>query len=226
MYPEEQQTNKKINKTNSRTLINVSLIVFGVSIVVFTVIGALVMDNFSNLQQLEELSNMDEDNYKGQIDDRLRFIAMQDDDKVLLREQASSPLEQELSEPDEIMAFLNNESEEIKKSKFEEYNEQYKKKNAKDKLTQDNNSDDIPDNKEKVKNTALNLKVVIGNFSTKEEAQEELLLISSQFTAPPFIKFINGKYALQVASFKTPETAYEFANSLRQQGYSVRIIEE
>ena len=77
-----------------------------------------------------------------------------------------------------------------------------------------------------MKNSALNLKVVIGSFATKEAAQEELLLISSQFTAPPFIKFIDGKYVLQVASFKTPETAYEFANSLRQQGYSARIIEE
>jgi len=110
MYPEEQPR-KKTKKANSRTLINISLIVFGVSIVLFTVIGALVMDNFSNLQQLEDLSHMDEENYKGQIDDRLRFIAMQDDDKVLLRERETSPLEEELSEPDEIITFLNNESE-------------------------------------------------------------------------------------------------------------------
>lgn len=225
MYPEEQPR-KTHKKTNSRTLINLSLIVFGVSIIVFTAIGALVMDNFSNLQQLEDLSHMDEDNYKGQIDDRLRFIAMQDDDKVLLRERESSPIEEELSEPNEIIEFLNNESEEIKKSKFEEYNEQYKKKTSKDKLNAENLSDEIPYKKETVKNTALNLKVVIGSFATKEAAQEELLLISSQFTAPPFIKFIDGKYVLQVASFKTPETAYEFANSLRQQGYSARIIEE
>jgi len=225
MYPEEQPR-KKTKKANSRTLINISLIVFGVSIVLFTVIGALVMDNFSNLQQLEDLSHMDEENYKGQIDDRLRFIAMQDDDKVLLRERETSPLEEELSEPDEIITFLNNESEEIKKSKFEEYNELHKKKLKQDKLNEENNPNELPSTKETVKNSALNLKVVIGSFATKEAAQEELLLISSQFTAPPFIKLLNGKYVLQVASFKTPETAYEFANSLRQQGYSARIIEE
>ena len=225
MYSEPQSKTKK-QKTNSRTLINISLIVFGLSIVFFTVIGALVMDNFANLQQLEELSYMDEENYKGQIDDRIRFIAMQDDDKVLLREKESSAIDEEPAEPNEIIDFLNYENEEIKKSKFETYNEQHKKRIEENKLKTENISDEMPYKKETVKNTALNLKVVIGSFATKEAAQEELLLISSQFTAPPFIKFIDGKYALQVASFKTPETAYEFANSLRQQGYSARIIEE
>ena len=74
--------------------------------------------------------------------------------------------------------------------------------------------------------SAMHLKVVIGDFSTKEAALHELADISSQFSAPPFVKVINGSYVIQVASFKTPETAYEFVNSLRQQGFSARIIEE
>ena len=39
-------------------------------------------------------------------------------------------------------------------------------------------------------------------------------------------ELVNGRYAIQVAAFKTPDTAYEFVNSLRQQGYNARIIEE
>ena len=54
----------------------------------------------------------------------------------------------------------------------------------------------------------------------------KLLEISSQFSTPPFIKQVNNAYAIQVAAFKTPETAYEYVNSLRQQGFSARIIEE
>ena len=70
------------------------------------------------------------------------------------------------------------------------------------------------------------MKVVIGNYDTKEAAQAELENVRSQFSAPPFIRVVNGRYAIQVAAFKTPDTAYEFVNSLRQQGYNARIIEE
>ena len=70
------------------------------------------------------------------------------------------------------------------------------------------------------------MKVVIGNYATKEEAQEGLISIQNKFTEAPFIKVINGRYAIQVASFKTPATAHDFANSLRSQGHYVRIIEE
>ena len=219
------------NKEESkRNLINTSLAVFGISIVVFAVLGALIVDNFSNLQQVEELSAMEEDTYKGEIDDRLRFIAMQDDDSNAIREEESSDADAKPENQDGELVFYNNEA---KKNKFEEYNDKYKKKTDNDDDVNQNNQpdnidiDEIPFRKEAVVSpTNITMKVVIGSFDTREAAQEELLQVSSQFTAPPIIKYINGKYALQVAAFKTKETAYEFVNSLRHQGYNARIIEE
>ncbi len=223
---------KKVNakkNEDKRKLINISLVIFCISIVVFSVIGALIIDNFSSLQQVEDLSQMEEDDYKGEIDDRLRFIAMQDDDRLALREKETSEIEEDLNEPNAADEFFQN-GEEVKKTKFEEFNEKYHKRSVVDdadiKASDSSDLEEIPYKKPVTSSSPLNLKVVIGNFDTKEAAQEELLQISSQFTAPPFIKYVNGKYALQVASFKTPETAYEFVNSLRHQGYNARIIEE
>ena len=227
----DKQTDAKVME-NRRKIINLSLVVFAISIVVFTVIGALVIDNFSGLQQVEDLSVVEDDGYKGEIDDRLRFIAMQDDDKISLKGQEDfSENEEALTEPEEIAAFLENED--IKKTKFMEYNEKYRKKdlsendiNNKKADDEEKIIDDIPYKKEIPPVSPLNMKVVIGNYDTKEAAQAELENVRSQFSAPPFIRVVNGRYAIQVAAFKTPDTAYEFVNSLRQQGYNARIIEE
>lgn len=229
MKKNEIQSNKK--NENKRKIINLSLVVFAISIVVFTVIGALVLDNFSHLQQVEELTTVEDDTYKGEIDDRLRFIAMQDDDKISLKETEEIPAEEVVNEPEEIAAFLEND--EIKKTKFTEYNEKFRKKDSTEtdinntqNAEEEINLDDIPYKKEVPVVSPLNMKVVIGDFDSKEAAMAELEQVRSQFTAPPFIKVINGRYAIQVAAFKTPDTAYEFVNSLRQQGFSARIIEE
>ncbi len=229
MKKNEIQSNKK--NENKRKIINLSLVVFAISIVVFTVIGALVLDNFSHLQQVEELTTVEDDTYKGEIDDRLRFIAMQDDDKISLKETEEISAEEVVNEPEEIAAFLEND--EIKKTKFTEYNEKFRKKDSTEtdinntqNAEEEINLDDIPYKKEVPVVSPLNMKVVIGDFDSKEAAMAELEQVRSQFTAPPFIKVINGRYAIQVAAFKTPDTAYEFVNSLRQQGFSARIIEE
>lgn len=239
MRTKSKTTIKKADK--KRKLINLSLIVFFVSIVVFTVIGALIIDNFSYMQQVEDLSKIEEidDTYKGEIDDRLRFIAMQEEELIALnneKKEASgneiSEKENSIDEPEPIGLFLENE--ETPKTKFMEYNERYKKKDAdnasgevgNEKIAREVNLQSLQLKQEIPAVSPLNMKVVIGDFSTKEAALQELADISSQFTAPPFVKLVNGAYVIQVGSFKTPETAYEFVNSLRQQGFSARIIEE
>ena len=234
----ENITKKKNDK--KRKLINVSLVVFALAIAVFTVLGALVMDNFSHLQQVEELSTLDDTVEKKDIDERLRLIALQEEANEKLKADIKTEekiLDQNNStenpeEPEEISAFLENE-EDLKKTKFMEYNEKYRKKETLEEgssLNKETSSketlDEIPSKKESQDISALNMKVVVGNYSTREEAEVELIQISSQFSAPPFIKTINGRYAIQVAAFKTPETAYEFVNSLRQQGFNARIVEE
>ncbi len=222
--PNVQDDEKKLK---NKKFINVLLATFAICLVFFTVVGAFVIDSFSPLQQVEELSAIEEDDYKGEIDDRLRFIAMQEDEMGVpvdeqKQEDAALGENDVPGEPEEIAAFLENE--EIKKNKFEEYNEKYRKKTPKD----DNDEiDDIPYNKDvAISPEDVTLKVVIGDFGSKEAAQNELDIIKSQFSSVPFIKAVNGRYTLQVGSFKTRATADAFVSSLMQQGYSARIIEE
>jgi len=229
-----QRNKSKYTPEQKKKMINIALAVFGISIVIFAVIGAFVMDSFSNLQQIEETPQYEDDNYKGEIDDRLRFIAMQENGETdnynneLLDQKDAQTQEDENAEPEEIALFLENE--EVKRNKFEEYNEKYGKKQAdtssEEKIQEEIKKEDVPYRKEAFPSGGTTLKVVIGNFQTKEAAQEELSQISAQFTAPPFIRMYNGRYIIQVGSFKNSKTAFEFSNSLKQQGYSARIIEE
>ncbi len=235
MLNEESITEKKDNR---RKVINVALIVFAISIVVFTVIGALVIDNFSHLQQVEELSSLEDETYKGHIDERLHFIALQDQAQAELNQtkegtentETQQTEEGVIEEPEEITLFLGQE-EEVKRNVFTDYNERYRKKDPSEvgynAQTPDTSElTNIPFKKEVESPSALNMKVVIGNYATREEAEAELVKISSHFSATPFLKVVNGNYAIQVGSFRTPATAYEFVNSLRAQGFSARIIEE
>ena len=219
---------------NKKSVLNITFGIFAVSIAIFTAIGAIIVNEFSSMQQLEELNVVEQnDTVKGNIDDRLRFIELQDSDKIVSVEQIA---QQQKEEPaDEIAIFFDNDNQ---KTKFQEYNEKYKK----DKKQEDppmeaqkeeekkvnNGNGDVPFIKElpPPSSSPLNMKVVIGNYATKEEAQEGLISIQNKFTEAPFIKVINGRYAIQVASFKTPATAHDFADSLRSQGHYVRIIEE
>ena len=222
--------NDEKKKLKKRRFINVMLVTFALSIVFFTVVGAFVIDIFSPLQQVEEPSAMEEDDYKGEIDDRLRFIAMQEDEvgvPVDEQKQKDAAFDENNmpKEPEEIAAFLENED--VKKNKFEEYNEKYRKKSYKDENEENSEIDDIPYNKDvAISPDNVVLKVVIGDFASKEAAQVELDSIKSQFSSIPFIKAVNGRYTLQVGSFKTKATADAFVSSLQQQGYKARIIEE
>ncbi len=217
-----------------KSVLNITFGIFAVSIAIFTAIGAIIVNEFSSMQQLEELNVVEQsDNVKGNIDDRLRFIEMQDSDKIVSVEQIAQQQDEEPA--DEIAIFFDNDNQ---KNKFQEYNEKYRKdkkqeeppmeaKKEDEKNINKDTGDDVPFIKElPPPSSPLNMKVVIGNYATKEEAQEGLMNIQNKFTEAPFIKVINGRYAIQVASFKTPATAHDFANSLRSQGHYVRIIEE
>ena len=219
---------------NKKSVLNITFGIFAVSIALFTALGAIIVNEFSSMQQLEELNVVEQsDTVKGNVDDRLRFIELQDSDKIVSVEQIA---QQQSEEPaDEIAIFFDNDNQ---KTKFQEYNEKYKKDKKQEeppmepKKEEENNvnkgtGDDVPFIKElPPPSTPMNMKVVIGNFATKEEAQDGLMKIQNKFSEAPFIKVVNGRYVIQVASFKTPATAHDFADSLRSQGHYVRIIEE
>ncbi|MDD3594641.1 MAG: SPOR domain-containing protein [Candidatus Gastranaerophilales bacterium] len=218
---EKPKNKKKPSPEEKRKLTNMFLITFALLMVLFTAIGALVLDSFVQVPQFEDDTQTTGEEEKGTVDDRLRFIAMQDNDKI-----NNIPSNIEDVDPAMEVSFFYT-PEEVKNSKFTEYNEKFKKKDAQEEETtsiEGEPTEEIPFKKEPVSKSPLNIKVVIGSYNSKQEAQTALEQIKNQFSEPPFIKMYNDKFTLQVASFKTPDTANEFAKSLRNQGYYVRII--
>lgn len=70
-------------------------------------------------------------------------------------------------------------------------------------------------------------KVLVGSFATPEEAR--LLakeMTSDGYSVTPFIRLINGKYAVQAGSFNDVERARATANTLNHYYDGVKIIEE
>lgn len=228
-----ESTNKKVAKiAKKKRFINIVLVSFAFFTVLFIILGAQVMEKFSRIEIVEELAVIEDENYKGEIDERLRFIAMQEEEMARNAENfAQDDIETAetgeiiLKEPEAIAAFLEKES--GKKNKFEEYNEKYRKKQTDENPEINLDEHDVPFNKDvAISQADITLKVVIGDFASRENAQLELERIKSQFTATPFIKNVNGRYTLQVGSFKTQATANAFVSSLVSQGYNARIIEE
>lgn len=73
----------------------------------------------------------------------------------------------------------------------------------------------------------LNVKVVVGHYSTREQAEvAKGILAESGLNITPFVKSIGGGYTVQVGSFSTREKAQNLANDLLRNNYPARVIME
>ena len=75
--------------------------------------------------------------------------------------------------------------------------------------------------------TPVNAKVVVGYYSTAEQAQvAKGILMDAGLNINPFVKQIGGAYTIQVGSFSTREKAQSVANDLLRNNFPARIIVE
>ncbi len=71
----------------------------------------------------------------------------------------------------------------------------------------------------------FNAKVVVGDFSNPKEVKIASDILSS-LNFEPFIREMNGKYILQVASFSDKEKAKELVEELKDRNFEAKIIYE
>lgn len=70
-------------------------------------------------------------------------------------------------------------------------------------------------------------KVVVGYYSTKEQAEVAKGIIQeSGMNISPFVRAIGGAYTIQIGSYSTREKAQSTANDLLRNNYPARIISE
>ena len=74
---------------------------------------------------------------------------------------------------------------------------------------------------------AINAKVVVGYYATKEQAEvAKGIIAESGLNISPFVRNIGGAYTIQVGSYSTREKAQSVANDLLRNNYPARIITE
>ena len=73
----------------------------------------------------------------------------------------------------------------------------------------------------------MTAKVVVGYYSTKEQAEVAKDIISeSGLNIAPFVRTIGGAYTIQIGSYSSREKAQSVMNDLLRNNYPARIITE
>lgn len=73
---------------------------------------------------------------------------------------------------------------------------------------------------------AKSYKLLVGNYSSPEEAQNVSDIFSSGSAGKTHIKSYNGIYCVQVGSYSDFTKAQNIANAYRSKNYKVRVVEE
>lgn len=170
----------------------------------------------------EQVNTEEEQLEKGEIDERLKLLQEEDNEKSK-EEETFAP------ELDEKVVLPEQEKKENKEdtSKEETITLPDKEANpkpeetaspapaAKSDMTQQNQVQKTP------------AKVVVGYYNTKEQAEvAKGIIAESGLNISPFVRNIGGAYTIQVGSYTTREKAQSVVNDLLRNNYPARIIME
>ena len=150
---------------------------------------------------------------KTSVDDRLKLLQQEDEGQKTQDETFATELDEKVVLPDHKKAGNSNNSE--------------------------NEVVTLPDNTATPKPvvtssptpkqvvTPANVKVVVGYYTTKEQAEvAKGIIAESGLNISPYVKSIGGAYTIQVGSYSTREKAQSVANELLRNNYPARIIME
>lgn len=174
-------------------------------------------------EEVQQSSESTESDIKKAIDDRLRWIQMEDNMPGV-------------SKRDEITGE-ENESETVTKDKKDKSkDEKVKKQNDKEleaieyvnpqmhKTTAP--TPPTPAAAPSVEPVKMS-KVYVGSYATIEQAiQAQNKLMSSSASVSPFVKEVNGMYVLQAGSYANAGKAESVSRELNSLGFSARVVKE
>ncbi len=162
---------------------------------------------------------------KGNVDERLRIIQMEDNagvsDEVFspeLEEKVVLPDKKEVKDDDtEVIVLEPSEKKVEEKPPVAEQNTVTEHKPATEQAAQP----------AAVSQPAVNAKVIVGYYATAEQAEVAKGIIQEAgLNIQPFVKNIGAAYTLQVGSFSSREKAQSVANDLLKNNFPARVIIE
>lgn len=153
---------------------------------------------------------------KASVDERLKLLQMEDSDKDNMFDNS---LEEKVVIPD------HSSSEEQTEAENDAIRLKEQTANPKPEETA-SNSPKIPlQTLEQANN--LNVKVVVGYYSSKEQANvAKEIIAESGLGVSPYVRSIGGGYTIQVGSFSSREKAQSLANELLRNNYPAKVIME
>lgn len=173
------------------------------------------------------LSEQDMDVEVKTIDERLKWIQMEDDMPTVAVREPKKEKNDKIEKKDTNNKNIDEKSsnkkinkEKSKKEPLQTATEDYKKQSLDIKLSKA----PIPPPKPLPKKIT---KVYVGKYSSIEDAMKVQHRISAEETdIVPFIKSINGSYVVQIGSFTEQERARGLAARMKTKGYAVRQVNE
>ncbi len=170
----------------------------------------------------EQVNTEEEQLEKGEIDERLKLLQEEDNEKSK-EEETFAP------ELDEKVVLPEQEKKENKEdtSKEETITLPDKEANPKPEETASPAPAAKSDTTQQNQVQKTPAKVVVGYYNTKEQAEvAKGIIAESGLNISPFVRNIGGAYTIQVGSYTTREKAQSVVNDLLRNNYPARIIME
>lgn len=163
----------------------------------------------------ENATSAEEVTDKTSVDDRLKLLQQEDEGKKAQDETFATDLDEKVVLPER----KNQSGDSNPDTQSEAVTLPDKSANPKPVAT----SSPAP----KQQTQSASAKVVVGYYTTKEQAEVAKGIISeSGLNISPYVRNIGGAYTIQVGSYTTREKAQSIANELLRNNYPARIIME
>lgn len=161
---------------------------------------------------------------KAEVDERLKLLQMEDNGDVKNKED-----DMFASELEEKVVLPNTQKEEQKAVETTSVAQSEKEATPKPSETAapaPRISQSLIQDTENIQ-PAVTSKVVVGYYSTKEQAEvAKGIIAESGLNISPFVRAIGGAYTIQVGSYSSREKAQSMVNELLRNNYPARIISE
>ena len=205
---------KKVTKNpNEGTLIFVST--FFVLLLLFLGIAKQISPEV-DVQIGDDSAISTEDISKSSVDDRLKLLQEEDSGNIKTEDDTfDSSLDEKVKLPDKLKKAEETPSEDVVTLSEKEATPKPAETASK------------PPKAEPTAAPAVTSKVVVGYYSSKEQAEvAKGIIAESGLNISPFVRSIGGAYTIQVGSYSTREKAQAVVNDLLKNNYPARILVE
>ena len=173
-------------------------------------------------EQLADANSSDSD-VKQAIDDRLRWIQMEDNMPGASRRDENQDENYSNEENDEVVKKAKKDKDKADKAKqvLEEAPEEIEYVSQKPAV----NIPPVP--AQPAAEPFKMAKVYVGSYPTIEQAiQAQNNLMNAPISVSPFVKEVNGVYVLQAGSYANASKAEAVAREINSVGFSARVVKE